>query len=214
MADVFSGVVQYEGSALAASDVLLTDQDGSVLAATIPDSAGRYRLDAPKGRAPAWVIARVFEPVIGVRAVAVQEARRIDFRIARTETVSLSGEVECPEGLEGSGFQVDLTPTQLAGFPTNSRPALFAVGAGPEMRTAFFSHIIPGSAFELRVLRGGYSLRVYRFMDGPKGSGKSNLLNSSILAPDSRIEPDRFGWWPVEATEDRRLRVLMQKDSQ
>jgi hypothetical protein len=214
MTEVFSGALEYEGSALAASDVLLVDREGNVLAATVPDASGHYRISAPEGKASAWVIARTFEPVIGLRAVAVQQPRQIDFRIARTETVSLAGKIECPDGSEGKGFELDLTPTNLAGFPVNRRQALFAVGAGPGVRTAFFSHQIAGSTFELRVLRGTYKLKVYRFLDGPKGSAESNLLNFSILGPDDSIEPDRFGWWPVGATQDRRLTIVMQKYSE
>ena len=211
MTEVFSGVLQYEGSPLATSDVLLMDRDGNVLAATVPDSSGHYRINAPEGKVPAWVIARTFQPVIGLRAVEVQQPRQVDFRIARTETVSLTGKIECPDGFEGEGFQLDLTPTNLTRFPANGRQALFAVGTGPEIRTAFYSHMTPGDTFQLRVLRGYYELRVYRFLDGPKGSGESNLLNSSILGPDGSIQPDRFGWWPLVANQDHRLTILMQK---
>jgi hypothetical protein len=210
MTEVFSGVLQYEDSALSASDVLLLDGNGNVLAATVPDSFGHYRINAPEGAA-AWVIARTFQPVIGLRAVEAHHSRRIDFRILRTETVSLAGKIECPDGFEGEGFQLDLIPASLTGFPANGRQALFSVGAGPGIRTAFYSHVIPGNTFELRVLLGAYELRIYRSMDGPKGSGKSDLLNSSIREPDGSIRPDRFGWWPLVANKDHRLTILMQK---
>jgi hypothetical protein len=209
-----SGTIQVDGQPNSGAEAFLLDASGKVVALTKTDSTGGYSLSPPAGYTGGWILAKLYHPVIGCRAMRVDgTVKTIDFSIAAGETVVLSGELRPPEGIKPDWVDVHVTPRQPRDVPPEAKEAILLVDTGSSMRSTYFTERVKGSSFRFRVLPGVYDLRADRTIDAPLTAKLPvpNLTAAALKMPDGSEPKQTFGGYLLDVGKDLQVVLTLRK---
>lgn len=209
----FRGTLTVPGSGPFEAEVFLLHADGKVAAATRVQPSGGYAIAPPAGYAGGLLLAKLYRPVVGARAVSVgaRPDRVIDVAIGAGEAIALDGSIVMPDHVAMEWLDVHLTPRTLDGLAPEAAGALLAVGPEPVRRSTYVTTRITAPSFAFRVLPGVYRLEVERvFPDsGGMASPPVNVqLGSVTVASGPPAEPAPIGAW-VTVRQPVSVRVQM-----
>jgi hypothetical protein len=207
---LFRGIVKVDG-APARGEVMLVDPAGKVVASTTIDEQGGYRAAPPQGFTGGWLLARVYRPVAGARALAIDgEGGERNVELTSKEAITLSGDLRFPAGVTPDWVQVDLTPRALDGVPPAISRALVAVDTGPAIKGVYRADVIRGSRFSASLLPGTWDLVVARMVEVSPGHPLTtpNLINATLTLPDGSQPSQTFGGYRLVLRRD--LHVVVE----
>jgi hypothetical protein len=211
-----SGVVTCDNLPTPDADLLLLDGKGGVRAFAHADAQGRYQLVAPAGYDGGWVLARLYQPIVGVVAVPVKHPDEgpatANIAVAQKDGVTLSGELVLPAGATAQGVELRLSPQHLAAVPAQAERAFLADGMGPGIRSAFLTRRLTEPRFQVRLLPGRYTIKLDREIDAPTGSlPEPNLAGEGLTADGQHQAVDRYGWFDIDIAHDRHVVVALKR---
>lgn len=160
----FHGTISMQTPGDLDAEVFLLHPDGKVVAVNRVLPSGRYAIAPPSGYVGGLLLAKLYHPVVGARAVSVGATpeRPIDITTAAGEVVALEGRVVMPDQVPLEWLDIHLTPRMLDGLPQVAAGALLAVGPEPVRRGTYVTTRITQPSFALAVLPGIYRLEVER----------------------------------------------------
>lgn len=211
------GTILVGGKPSAGSEAFLLGPDGRVVGFGATDSSGRYVIAPPAGFVGGTLMSKFYRPIVGVRAVAVgPTCQPVDFAVADTEAVTLSGELEMPPGVALDWIEIGLTPRHMAGVPANAELAVLAVDTSSSIKGMFFTEKISRPSFSFRVLPGTWDITSVRFVDGPKSivpAAVPNLSDSYVTLPDGTRRAKQYpGGYLLELKGDLPIRIVLKAD--
>jgi hypothetical protein len=209
----FSGSVTINAQPAPNADVFLLSSAGKVIATAKTDVHGKYAIAVPAKFAGGWLVAKLYRPIVGARARAVQApGEAVDFAVSDGDAVTLSGEVAPPPGVKPDWIDVHLTPRKLEGFPEIALDSLLAVDTGTAIHGTFTTQKINQLHFEFRALPGLYELRVDRIVDVPLDTplATPNLTAQSVELPGHAAATERFGGFVVPLDKPLHVTVSLK----
>lgn len=160
------GSIRIDGNPSDGAEAFLLTAAGKVIAIARTNGSGSYALEPPPGWTGGWVLAKLYRPIVGVRAQRVDAAGgQVDFAVASREAVSLSGTVVLPEDVKADWLDVHITPRAGSHLPAEAKDAVLAVDTGTGIRSTYYSERTTTASFRLRLLPGRYNLGVDRWVD-------------------------------------------------
>lgn len=207
----FRGTLHVDDAPIRAADLFLLDRGAKVVAATRSDELGGWELPAPAGWSGGSLLAKLYEPVAGARAVPLgADDQVLDVRVHSADAVTLSGDITWPAGVTPDWVEVSITPRQLDGVPAEAKLALLAVDTGPALRGTYLAKRATEPRFQFRVLPGTWDLRVIRNVDAPPESLPiPNLEQVSLTLPDGSHPALTVGFYRLEARHDLHVQVAL-----
>jgi hypothetical protein len=206
----FSGTISVGTPGELDAEVFLLHSDGKVAAVARVPASGTYAIAPPASYEGGWLLAKLYRPVIGARAVQVNATpgQAITIKVAATELVALDGRIVMPDKVPLEWLDVHLTPRTLDGLPETASSALLAVGPQPVRRGTYVTTRITQPTFALAVLPGVYRLEVERVFHDSAGMISppvSVQLGSVETGQGPPAEPAPIGAWltvrqPVSVT--------------
>ncbi len=177
---------------------LLGVRGGAVVEVSRTDADGRYQLASAVDR----VVARLDEPVLGVRGLTPAADGEASLTISRADVVRLRGRIEVPDGIALDWIDLRLTPR----LPDVVPRLVVAVGTENATRDAYALRRLTAATFELRVLRGTWALWLERIVDGPiQVAPTVPDLALRAIEVDGVAAPTHFGGALVEVDRDLEL---------
>jgi hypothetical protein len=207
-----TGTLEVDGHAVGNVALALVADDGTTLAVTRSDPAGRFSF--PRSAAPSsWVIAKLHEPVVGaVAARATTDGSPVLLTSSTASCATLAADIALPPGADPvAWFDVSVTPTSQDGIPVVVLRTLTLDGVGPARTNAYHKLRVQGSKLHVRVLPGGYDLHVAHVIERPKSPPPSptNWISDRATLRDGTVVAADLGYFAVDLHHDLELRVTM-----
>lgn len=196
----FRGAVTLQQPGVLDAEVFLLHPDGKVAAVTRVMPSGGYAIAPPSGYAGGLLLAKLYRPVVGAKAVSVgaRPERPIDITVIAADAVALEGRIAMPDNVALEWLDVHLTPRTLDGLPPPASAALLAVGPEPVRRGTYVTTRITQPSFAFAVLPGVYRLEVERLFHDSSATVSppvSVQLGSVAVTSGPPAEPAPIGVW-------------------
>ncbi|TMQ11205.1 MAG: hypothetical protein E6J91_23880 [Deltaproteobacteria bacterium] len=162
--------------------------------------SGAYAIAPPSGYAGGLLLAKLYRPVVGAKAVSVgaRPERPIDITAPAAAVVALEGRITMPDKVPLEWLDVHLTPRSLDGLPPAAAGALLAVGTEPVRRGTYVTTRVTQPSFVFAVLPGVYRLEVERLFHDSVATASppvSVQLGSATVTGGPPAEPAPIGVW-------------------
>lgn len=214
MQKTLAGHLTLDAGPWAGVDVSLIRSGGQVIATAKTDRQGDFSLAKPDDFKEGWVLAKLREPIVGAVVSRVTDPTKpVALAVSSKATMTLSVEIQLPEGAQADWFDVALDPRAFPGIPSElTGKPLYLVGTGPSMSGKYYTVRTHEPRLSLRVLVGTYDVSVQHIVERSPTvfPGPPNWTSDTLTLPDGTKLPEALGRHRIEVGKDLQVKVLLR----